>query len=350
MGNKMFRTLARMISDFVYFARHENLGRLFILILLLIIISTIGLYLFEPDITIFNAIWWSIVTLTTVGYGDITPTTTGGRIIGVFIMFLGIGLLGTFTATVASFFVEKKMKEEKGMKSFDFEDHVILCGWNFRAREILEEFRNDPRMATKPVILIASIDSKPVDDDRLYFIQGEVTEDTLTRANLSHASSVVILGDDTLDETSRDAKVVLSVLTVESLNPNVYTVVELSTEENIKHCQRAHADEIIVGSEFSARLLARATMDHGISKVISELLSARLGNDLYKIPATSEMIGQTFLDAMTRLKREKNSIALGIHHADGTVVTNPPSDMKIQEGDEIIVITLKHGSAGASGA
>ena len=58
------------------------------------------------------------MTITTVGYGDITPSTIGGRIIGVVVMVFGIGLLGMFTATIASIFVETKLKEGKGCSGY----------------------------------------------------------------------------------------------------------------------------------------------------------------------------------------------------------------------------------------
>ena len=89
---------------------------------------------------------------------------------------------------------------------------------------------------------------KPVDDADLHFISGSVTEENLKRANVQDATTVVILGDDALEANARDAKVVLSTLTVETFNPEAYTIVELVNKENVQHCERARADEVIVGS------------------------------------------------------------------------------------------------------
>jgi voltage-gated potassium channel len=293
----------------------------------------------EPNTTMANAFWWSIVTLTTVGYGDITPNTIAGRFIGILIMFFGIGILGLFTATIASFFVERKLKEERGMSTFEFENHIIICEWNFRAKEILNELRSDPKMETTPVILITEIERKPLDDDFLYFIQGGVTEENLKRANFEKAKTVVILGDDRLDDYARDAKVILSTLTVESINADVYTIAELVDGNNVRHCQRAHADEIIVSSEFSSKLISRATRDHGISKVLSELLSSRYGNDLYKIAVKTDMIGKKFIDIFTGMKRDHNSTVLALQRAvTGEMISNPAMEMRVNEGDYLIVI------------
>lgn len=72
--------------------------------------STVGIYLVEPNISLIDSLWWTIVTLTTVGYGDITPTTTIGRLIAVIDMIIGIAILGVFSATLASILVDKKLR------------------------------------------------------------------------------------------------------------------------------------------------------------------------------------------------------------------------------------------------
>lgn len=326
------------IGAFFNFIQRENLHRLLMVIVVLILVSAIGLMLFEKK-SPHDALWWSIVTLTTVGYGDISPVTPGGRIIGVIIMFLGIGILGLFTATIASIFVEKKIKADRGMSTYDFQNHIIMCEWNYRAKEILREFRSDSRTADTPIVLIADLENKPVDDENLYFVQGSVTEDNLQRANLQLANTVVILGNDNLDAEARDAKVVLSTLTVESLNPNAYTIVELVDEKNARHCERAHADEIIVSSEFSSKLISSAAKDHGISKVLSELLSSKLGNDLLKIPVPAALSGKSFLEVFTEMKRKQQATVLALQKAGkGEVISNPPADVQVEAGDALIVI------------
>jgi voltage-gated potassium channel len=330
----------KYLKRFLRFIQRENLHRLLLIIVILLVISTVGLAFFETGIGWANALWWSIVTLTTVGYGDIAPTTFAGRIIGVVVMIFGIGMLGMFTATIASIFVEKKLKENRGMKSFKFENHTILCEWNHRTAEILRELRSDKRMEGQPVILIANEEMKPADDEDLHFIKGDITEENLKRANLEKAKTVVVLGDETLDANARDAQVVLAALTVESMNPDVYTIVELVNESNVRHCKRANADEIIVGDEFSSRLISRAALDHGISLVLSELLSSRYGNEIYKIPLPPELGDKNFIEIFTEMKSRYNSIVLAIQKgSDDAVISNPPSDHPVAQEDFLIIIS-----------
>ena len=337
----VFRTrVAHPVLALLAFLHRENLLRLMGVIVALVLVGAAGLTYFEEDRPFPDALWWAIVTLTTVGFGDISPTSLGGRLIGVVLMFFGIGVLGMFTATIAGVFVEKRLRKERGMGSYDLEGHIILCEWNDRTKEVLKDLRADRRAASAPIVLLADIDAKPVADEYLFFVRGGLSEETLKRAGIEKAATVVMVGDRSLEFGARDAKAVLSVLTVESLNPSVYSIVELATEENVSHCERAGADEIIVGAEFSSRVISTATLDHGISTVLRELLSAQVGHDLITVPVPSEFDGCTFFELFSGLKREQGMIALAIlPHGSGDVVTNPDAALVVDSHDRLVVVS-----------
>ena len=324
------------------FLQRENFDRLIVILVIIVTISSLALSRVEPNLSLFDAVWWSIVTLTTVGYGDIAPVTMFGRSIAAVDMFVGIGILATFTAQIASILVEKKNMEHLGMSAYKFTEHIILCEWNSRAKAIVDELRLDESTQDKPVVLIADIDRKPSEDNNLFFIQGNVCDETLERANLVAASTVIILGDDDLDDTARDAKVILSTLTVESINTHAYIIVELVNESHFQTCKRAKADEIIVGSELSSMLISQAVLNHGITKVVSDLLTAHRGNQLYKIPIPQSQIGKTFMDVFIYLKQHYQSIVVAIEkEPEGEVISNPAADYPLQKNDDLIVIAKK---------
>ncbi|MFQ6617847.1 MAG: potassium channel family protein [Fidelibacterota bacterium] len=328
------------IVRFYQLLKREKILRLLIVIAILVFVGSFGVTYFEKNTTFLNALWWSFVTLTTVGYGDIAPVTLGGRIIGIIMMFFGIGVLGLFTATIASIFVNRKFKEERGMFKTDVKDHFVICGWNHRASEIVHSLRVDPHGKRKPIVLLADIDTKPVEDEDIYFIQGEVTEENLNRANIKEAKTVIILLDDRLDVYTRDAKAILNTLTVESMNPDVYTCVELVNSENIEHCKRARADEVIVGEEFSSKLLTQAAINHGITMVISEILSKKYGSNLYKVTIPDFLKSESFVNALTLLKRDYNCLIVAVQSSSKDVfMTNPSADYIMQNGDQIILIS-----------
>lgn len=322
------------------FLQRENVLNLLAVILFIVMGSGGLIAFFEPNISFINGIWWSIVTLTTVGYGDISPSTAGGRILAVLIMFFGIGLLGMLSASLATLLIRKRMKEDRGMYASTVDNHIIICEWNHRTRAVIKELRADVQTKEIPLVLIADIEEKPIDDANLFFVRGTINEETLEKANLKNARTVVVLGDDSVETTARDAKVVLSTLTIESMNPEVYTVVELVDKANERHCLRANADEIIVGSELSSHLIASAASDHGISKVISELLSSRYGNEFYSMPVPEEMVGWKFIDVFIAMKTQSNTTVLGVQKGSGgEFISNPDGDYLVAQADYLLVIS-----------
>ena len=338
--------VARPFGNLLAFLRREHLFRLAVVIVVLIVAGAGGLTWFEEDRPFPDAVWWAIVTLTTVGFGDIAPVSLGGRLIGVVLMFFGIGVLGMFTATIAGAFVEQRLRRERGMGATELEGHIILCTWNDRTREILKDLRADPRSADADIVLLGQVDAKPVEDDKLHFVCGDVNEEDLKRAGLERASTVVLVGDRGLDHCARDAKAVLAVLTVKSLNPQVYAIVELAGENNVRHCERALADEIIVGADLCSRVLSTAALDHGISTVLRELLSAQVGQNLITMRVPAAQAGRSFFELFSDLKREQGKIALAIQRRGSReMVTNPDADARVEAEDRLVVISAQNRSA-----
>lgn len=331
--------LWRYLKPFVNMVRRENLHRVIIVLLLILVLGSFAFSWFEENLGYADSLWWTVVTMTTVGYGDISPVSTGGRIVGATVMLLGIGLLGVFTATVAGVFIEHKIKEDKGMKPVNVKNHFVICGWNFRGADIIAELRADPKSAKSPILIMADILEKPIEGDNLYFLRGEVDPDTMEKGNMGEALSAIILSDDSLDAYARDAKTILTTLAIKSLYPKVYTCVELMQSKNIDHCNRVNADEVIVVGELSTNLLVQAALDHGITHLITELVSTRYGSDLYKVRVPESMIGRTFYDIMCELKQTKNVLCLGVeNHSGRGLVANPESDYTFEEGDHLVII------------
>ena len=325
------------------FIERENLHRLTVLLVLLLLGSAFVVSTVEKEWSYADGLWWTIVTLTTVGYGDISPTTALGRGIAILNMIVGVGLLAILSATLAGLLVNVRLREERGMGEFTFTNHIIICEWNSRAAAIIKELRMDPKTELKPIVLIANLEQNPCRSEEVYLIQGHVRDETLLRAHVQAAETVLILGDDQLDDIARDAKVILSTLTVESLNPEVYTVVELVDETHVVTCRRAQANEIIVGSEITSRLMSQAALNPGISQVVSHLLTAETDNQLYKIPVPKTKVGAEYLEVLLYMKQRYNSTVIGIQSGiDGQVTSNPANETKILEGDSLIVIAKQH--------
>ena len=331
-----------IFRKYVSFLRKEFLGRLTIMTTAVIILGMAGMALFETghndNIDSFgDMIWWTFVTITTVGYGDIYPVTLGGRIVGVVIMVFGIGFLGMFTATIASIFVERKLNQDRGLKALKgLKDHFLLCGWNYCAEEVISEIHTDN--GKKDIVIVANLDEKPIDDSYIHFIKGDPSDIAkLEMACFRNASVAIVLRDESAIGNVGDGQAILTVLAIKREQPEIYVCVQINDENNVIHCTRAGADEVVVTGGLTAKMLSQASLDHGVTRVVSEILSNKYGNELYKIKCPDKYSGKSFASVLSDLKTDYDAIVLGIEK-DGNLVTNPRGEFTVNSNDYLIII------------
>ena len=162
-----FMNFNNMFKILIDITRH-TLFKLFLGIMVFALIGAFLVIIFEGTINsqfthISDALWWVLVTMTTVGYGDKVPVTTGGRIIGIFIMFFGLSLISIFTATVSSIFIARQIKEGRGLEDIKEKEHLIICGWNFSAEQILKYLQNN-YLQKNLIVLINQLPEESIAD------------------------------------------------------------------------------------------------------------------------------------------------------------------------------------------
>lgn len=252
-----------------------------------VLLCTFVMYFLEPDNfeSLSNTFYFVMTTFSTVGYGDYSPVTLPGKVFAVVMYLFGIGLLGAVIGKIVDALSLFRRKKEEGRLAYTDEEQIIIIGWSKKTEAAVSELLNSN--STVEVVVIDTLEKAPFDEteERLHYIQGDPTEEeTFTDANISEAKSVIIFSDDKIQEPSlRDTKTLSIAITVERLAPEVHTTVEILSEKNMLNFSHAKVDEFILSQDTISSLAVRAAMYKGVSKVYSQLISRRYGEDLYKL-------------------------------------------------------------------
>lgn len=324
------------------------LSRSFAVLLIILIASPLLLWLFERHAnaqiqTVPNAYFWIWRTLMEQG-SPIEFQSAGGWLVSYLVVIVGVGLVATGTATIVSRLVDLLLRRQSGMHETHVSEHVLICGWNARARTIVQELRATDGDDGRPIVILADLPAAPIDAPDTIFVRGDpARKEDLARAGLNRATTAILLADDTHSSSPNDidGKTLLTALSVESTNPACYTCVEVVLGENVEHFRQLRADELIVTGEVTSLLLASAATDHGVSRVIGDLLThdARRGPDnLRSIDLPASLEGARFVDALAELKRTQAAIAVAVVDSDGTVNLNPAAERRLSRGERVLAI------------
>ncbi|TLS39406.1 potassium channel family protein [Pseudalkalibacillus caeni] len=260
--------------------------------------------LIEPETfpTFFEALWWVMTTVTTVGYGDYSPVTTGGRVFAIILYMIGIGYISLVIGKIIEGFSAVKKRREEGRMEYKGKNHIIIIGWSkkasFAVKEIMETENN------REIVIIDKLEKAPLLTEDIHYIKGDAAEEkTLLKANIKEAEAVLIFSDDSIhDALLADGKSLLICTTIESMVPEIHTTVEVMKEEHIKNFKHVKVDEFVLTHETISRLAVRSIFSKGITNVFSQLMSRGHGEDLYEVVAKPHW--KTYRQAFDELLQE----------------------------------------------
>ncbi|MEM1348590.1 MAG: ion transporter [Myxococcota bacterium] len=299
-----------------------------------------------------DAMWWALVTITTVGYGDLSPVTVGGRLIGSGLMIAGMFVIALFAGVISSTLVDQLLPlQQEQVRMSSLSDHFIVTGWNENVPMLLQQLEQEHSHDVPPVLIFAPIARPPGLDPNYLYIRGDFTLDTeWDKVRLDYARSVVIVADDTDNSArpgTRDATTVLTVFTVRGLERRftierrepLHITAEILLPENVRHAKTAGANEVLATALVGNSLLAHTASNPGVSDVMNTLLLTARDN-IYTCPIPSELIsGQTrlFSEIHETLRRTRRVLVIGIVHR-GEVILNPDFERPIFLDDRIIYL------------
>jgi voltage-gated potassium channel len=297
-------------------------------ILVIILLGAFALYIADQYYLtrglggLFDAVYWSVVTLATVGYGDIVPKSTAGKLFAMLVILCGPFMLSLITASISSIFIEKKIKEGKGLESIKEKGHIIICGWNENGGKVIDGLLHQGKGTSIKIVLISELDRDEVQsiqyrfkDHDLRFVRGNfVKEDVLARANLQKAISAIVLADTSGGHTleNADERTVFGCMAIKSVAPKIRLCAELIHEENKEHLKRTNIDEIVVRGESAGFLLATSAVSPGVNDAISLLVTNKGINTMWRIKVPQRFINSTFGEIASHLREKYEALTLAV--------------------------------------
>lgn len=330
----------------IWFARLTNppgTARAVVILVGLLCYGTTGFLYFElpakGSLSWSDALWWSLATLSTVGYGDVSPASLGGRyVVAVPLMLVGIGVLGYVLSFGAAALVEARSREIAGLSTMKMSAHLVIINFPSEAKieRLLDELRHGG--LTGPVVLVdEDLTEIPPGLHRrgVRFVRGNPSRDeTLTRAAIDDASLAVVLCKRPGDPHSDDLNLAIT-LAVEARARQVRTVTECVDPCHEELFRKAGCDGIVCTSRFDAHFLGSEVRNPGVQDVIDDLLSATRGQQLcFTKVATAK--GARYA-ALADQCRSAGHIAIGLRRGK-ELSLNVDAEATVHDGDEMVTI------------
>ena len=297
--------------------------------------GTVGYMLIEHW-PVLDSLYMTVITLSTIGYGEVNPVSPPGRVFTLILIVMGVGFFLYVIGNVVQFLVEGRIRLVLGRHKLDkqisqLNDHYIVCGYGRMGRAFC---RYLIQRGLKFVVIEKNEDRVPIlNTDHVLYVVGEATiEENLMKAGIRRASNLIAT-------LGTDADNVFLVLLAKGLRPELYVVARASQNSSKKPLDTAGADVVVSPFDIGARRMAHAILRPGVIRFL-EFAFADEGTDIHieEIPvaASSKLVDVTLQDSGIRQKY--NLIILSIIKKDGDMVFNPSADTTIGEGQRVIAV------------
>jgi voltage-gated potassium channel len=343
---KMLR-YARSLSSFLFILKSKKfeLVTLLTLTAFFVFIAGIMLYVFEgdgdnPNISnLFDAFYWALVTISTVGYGDISPVTPEGRVVSMLIIMTGVGLIAFMTSIIVSSFSERlvELREYRAVQEVGKKNNVIVvCGFGIMGRKVA---RGLAREGKELIILDRSEEAAQKAHSSGYrSISADATQSSIFEQigiedRISHVLCL----------TSDDEQNAFIAINVKSLNPDVTVTVRCSDKEIADKLRYAGVDQVIIPEEITALMSVAHAGEPVAFEALRSIIAYKGENHIDEVEVQrGGILEHTVFGA---LKTEVfRLIILGIVRLDEEgeklFLFNPDDKTKLLAGDDLVVMGL----------
>jgi voltage-gated potassium channel len=303
-----------------------------------LVLSTVG-YMVLEGFTVLEALYMVVITLSTVGFGEVRDLSPSGRILTIGLIVGGVGTVGFAVGRLLDFMVERRVggsaRRRKMQKTLsELRDHFIICGFGRVGHQIAEEFQEHG-------VPFAVIDSNPefieeLEVSGIPYVVGEVASDEiLEAAGIKRAKALVAAVDS-------DAENVFVTLTARVLNPSLFIVARASEPATETKLKKAGANRVVSPYVIGGRRMAAMSLQPATIEFLDTMTrpgEMMLWVEELRVGKDSPVAGKTLMDSQIRQKA--GAMVLAIRYGDGTFEFNPSASYEIQVGDWLIVLGTK---------
>ncbi|MGB0663702.1 MAG: potassium channel family protein [Pontibacterium sp.] len=293
----------------------------------------------EESLTGQDFFYWLVVTASTVGYGDLSPTTNAGKWITIlFIIPTGLSLFALSAGKIAAISAQQWRKGIMGLKTLNLDDHILVIGWseqhtaNLLKLLIVEAKHNRGR---KICLAASKVLENPLPGD-IEFVRTLSYNDEkgLQRASIDRASTIIVYCD-------QDDFTLTAALYAYSQNKKAHIIAHFQ-DESLSDLLKQHCPTVECAPSVETELMVKAAMDPGSSVLHKELLSAGTGMTQYAVAYPENRPATTVEALFETFKREHDATLIGLDlENDGVLEVNPPLSTRITHGCTIYYIAQK---------
>ncbi len=262
--------------------------------------NTLSFYYFERVIesppNLVESFWYSVVSITTIGYGDYAPTTNPARIAAaIFIIFIGLAAFTTSVGMLVDWIVEIRDRERSGMGTPTARDQLLIVNFpsESRVRQIINEFSTDAQHKDREIIIVADeVERLPFGVNNVSFVRGSpLAEETYKRASIEHASQAIILSTG-YDDPRSDSFVASVAFVIENLNPATKIVAECLDPKHTVLFSKSDHVSLVYTLSVATNLLVQEAQDPGVTLLAQTITS----NEVEGTLATAQVRGEIGAD------------------------------------------------------
>jgi voltage-gated potassium channel len=286
-----------------------------------------------------DALWYSIITLTTIGYGDRFPVSDFGRIISMIFVFGSIGVLGYIISEISNKIFAFMEERKLGYHGCNFENHVVIVHWNDFAYEVIQEIVN----AEKQVVLITKEKENiemvynNFNPEFVFALHTDFMDDkTFKRANIASSRTILLNYED-------DTENLVNLITLRKFFPEKSYVIALNSPSLKETFQELGVTFTLSKNEVASKLIASFVFEPVVAKITEGIMSSATSDDdmglmQYRVIDENPFLNSKCFDLFIQLKKDFNVILVGLSKKDGKLINNPTNDHQVEIGDYLAIL------------